>query len=1146
MRATARLNQSVLAIAMAWAMACGGGGSGTDDGVRDVRDLADVSEVPTDAPLDSLSDVPEVSVDAPDALDALTEEVSGAECTKANVDAQCAATCKDLGPCQKCSCNTDANGGTCEVVDWPDETNCDDGDACTTGDKCAGGACVAGTSICECLKDADCALREDGDLCNGTLACDRVQFPFTCKVKVSTIVKCDTVGNTFCMTNQCAPATGVCSPMPAHTGEACAAANQCIVTAECKDGACTSTLDRDCDDGNPCVKATCDTTLGGVRVPNSDPCDDGNPCTVGDQCAGGVCRSGAPKACDDGLFCNGVESCDPTKAEGCVAGTPPACNDHSICTDDSCNETLKACVYARRADTLEGPRGSPTCSDGIDNDCDGLTDAADPKCSFGLGSVDPTTGPATGGTVVTLTGPYLSLATKVFVDEIDTAFALTAAGTIEVTMPPHAQGFVGFRVQADLISTSLPLAFRYVARSEDPNVTAALLGPLGLATMEEGDVSPAYQAEVTVPGVTDIAQPDPTAILGQFGFGLRGTNPWEDPSWRFTDAVGAATGLGSLEFTGSFTVAVGGYLDVAARFSLDGGATWVYADLDGTSNGYDPAQALKLTVQGVPKAGAVVINELLWMGSFQDDFDEWVELRNTTRAPYILTGWKLTNARYVPGQPAGDIVLNQSPQVVNHIVLEPYGYFLISQFEASKSQLDVDPDIAMQPASSSVKSMRLTNTPTVTYQLVGPEGTVVDSAKFTGRIGYHGDEINGKPVQSMERNLKPGTGLDDSDWHTAFVATGWKGDPRQTLNYGSPRGPNSDIPLCASDGDCAGVYPASGLAVCEINSCLQPQARCGIAKAADGESCTDGLFCTVGATCAAGSCAGGVPRDCADSGLTAPCTLDHCDETLKACIHEWDPAAVEGPAGSDLCNDGKDNDCDGKTDSADPGCNLLVVSVTPPQVPVTGGWEMTLTGASLGIVTGVSMGGVPAASFTRVNDGTLTFVAPAQPDVGDRDVSVTDGVISTYLAGAVRAIDLAPTVLANTRAWADPLLAVLGQASPPLSGQVFSDGYTNGTTPVDPGTIIAEIGVGPVDDLQSNPFRDWGWTWAVAQFNPLCADCTNVYEFTATVQPATIGTYLVAFRFSVDGGLHYQYGQLGSLAAAPWDPARAQEVTVMK
>ena len=43
-----------------------------------------------------------------------------------------------------------------------------------------------------------------------------------------------------------------------------------------------------------------------------------------------------------------------------------------------------------------------------------------------------------------------------------------------------------------------------------------------------------------------------------------------------------------------------GTFDYAYRYSTTAGLTWVYADLDGTGNGYDPAQAGSLTV--VPSA----------------------------------------------------------------------------------------------------------------------------------------------------------------------------------------------------------------------------------------------------------------------------------------------------------------------------------------------------------------------------------------------------------------------------------------------------------------------------------------------------------------------------------------------------------------
>lgn len=44
--------------------------------------------------------------------------------------------------------------------------------------------------------------------------------------------------------------------------------------------------------------------------------------------------------CDDGLFCNGVETCFATV---CVPGTPVNCDDSDFCTVDTCNEVTDTC-----------------------------------------------------------------------------------------------------------------------------------------------------------------------------------------------------------------------------------------------------------------------------------------------------------------------------------------------------------------------------------------------------------------------------------------------------------------------------------------------------------------------------------------------------------------------------------------------------------------------------------------------------------------------------------------------------------------------------------------------------------------------------------------------------------------------------------
>ncbi|MFH0982735.1 MAG: S8 family serine peptidase [Planctomycetota bacterium] len=46
--------------------------------------------------------------------------------------------------------------------------------------------------------------------------------------------------------------------------------------------------------------------------------------------------------CNDGLYCNGVETC---VGSTCQAGTPPNCSDGVSCTVDSCNETTDSCDH---------------------------------------------------------------------------------------------------------------------------------------------------------------------------------------------------------------------------------------------------------------------------------------------------------------------------------------------------------------------------------------------------------------------------------------------------------------------------------------------------------------------------------------------------------------------------------------------------------------------------------------------------------------------------------------------------------------------------------------------------------------------------------------------------------------------------------
>lgn len=81
---------------------------------------------------------------------------------------------------------------------------------------------------------------------------------------------------------------------------------------------------------------------------------------------------------DDGQWCTGRYSC----VDGVCELDMPVCDDGDVCTQDVCNEDLDRCDHPPVAEppAQEGPVDDPSCTDGRDNDCDGLTDTDDPGC----------------------------------------------------------------------------------------------------------------------------------------------------------------------------------------------------------------------------------------------------------------------------------------------------------------------------------------------------------------------------------------------------------------------------------------------------------------------------------------------------------------------------------------------------------------------------------------------------------------------------------------------------------------------------------------------------------------------------------------------------------------------------------------------
>ena len=96
-------------------------------------------------------------------------------------------------------------------------------------------------------------------------------------------------------------------------------------------------------------------------------CPDGQVC---DPDTGACVSCIAKSDCDDGVFCNGEETCGSD--HNCHGGTAPDCNDGVNCTDDSCDEVNDQCVNTPN-DAL--------CDNG--EFCDGVEVCVDGECADG-------------------------------------------------------------------------------------------------------------------------------------------------------------------------------------------------------------------------------------------------------------------------------------------------------------------------------------------------------------------------------------------------------------------------------------------------------------------------------------------------------------------------------------------------------------------------------------------------------------------------------------------------------------------------------------------------------------------------------------------------------------------------------------------
>ncbi len=295
-------------------------------------------------------------------------------------------SCNDSNTCTQDSCDP-ANG----CVNTPlSSIPCNDGNNCTTSDTCKSGKCEGTPTACECKSDADCADKEDGNFCNGTLKC----VDQACQVDPTTVVDCSHLTDPPCGKYACQQNTGQCLSKSLPNGTPCSDDNECTSSDACQGGLCQGTpkscadsnpcsndscntttgecqfipatgqpcddgdactnddacdaaakcvgKNSNCDDGNQCTFDVCQAGQGCLNVPTSGPCDDGDPCTVGEKCDAGACTAGPknPSCCASDGDCDDLDKCsvDTCKNNDCERAPVPCTDDGSPCTIEACKD----------------------------------------------------------------------------------------------------------------------------------------------------------------------------------------------------------------------------------------------------------------------------------------------------------------------------------------------------------------------------------------------------------------------------------------------------------------------------------------------------------------------------------------------------------------------------------------------------------------------------------------------------------------------------------------------------------------------------------------------------------------------------------------------------------------------------------------
>lgn len=250
---------------------------------------------------------------------------------------------------------------------------CNDGISCTA-DSCseAAAGCVHTTNDAVCSNGTFC---DGAERCVAGLGC-QAGAPPSCSDGIS------------CTTDACSAASDACT----HTAvdalcsnaQYCDGVETCSATLGCRPG-----MPVNCNDGLACSDDTCvEATDSCNHSYNAANCGAGQVCTATGCATGQACTAATASVCNDGQFCNGVETCSSTTSVPgtCQPGTAVDCNDGMTCTTDVCSNAMSSCTYAAWDRDMDGFPDA-TCA-GLGNDCNDLDPNVHPGMTETCDGVD--------------------------------------------------------------------------------------------------------------------------------------------------------------------------------------------------------------------------------------------------------------------------------------------------------------------------------------------------------------------------------------------------------------------------------------------------------------------------------------------------------------------------------------------------------------------------------------------------------------------------------------------------------------------------------------------------------------------------------------------------------------------------------------